>query len=257
MNLRMILKGSVCVAAATAATIGAVHCTYAMKDTHLRAAQPAAVIQTQTEYAAVSTETDIDLPKPTTTQPTTTQPTTTQPTTTQPTTTQLPTTQTPATQTNPGYPEDGQTERTQEDTPDDLVCQKIRVYRAYEPQDNPRSCILNSRSALEDALARIIQNDNSGAWAQNLTDAAAVYTPQWFESHRLVMIELQASSGSYRYELCGMRLTDNKLRIEMERIAPHILTCDVAHWVFLVPVQDMALHPDTQIDLVFKYKLLE
>ncbi len=75
-------------------------------------------------------------------------------------------------------------------------------------------------------------------------DACDVYTPEWFESHKLALVILTEGSGSIKhkitsvtirnYDLESFNKEDYTLQINVQRFSPEVQTCDMATWHIMI-----------------------
>ena len=79
--------------------------------------------------------------------------------------------------------------------------------------------------------------DHSG-W----TEACGKYDEAYFEEHILVMVLVEAGSGSVRYQVINAVLDGDELIVDIDVQAPEVGTCDMAEWHILI-------EPATDVDV--------
>ncbi len=178
-----------------------------------RAADIAQTVLTETEQTVSETQTETQTVTATTTQPPVT-------------TTQPPVTMTPHTSLtlpDPQPPEVGSAAFT---------ARRVRVNREYDQKFETTAVAVESRAQLRDAVAAV---------RNVLPDDIAAYTDAWFTTHRLIVITLQESSGSVRHDVRSVAYTTDGVQVTVKRSVPDVQTCDVAHWLLFIELDDTRL----------------
>ncbi|MBQ4333406.1 MAG: hypothetical protein IJC33_06490 [Clostridia bacterium] len=93
-----------------------------------------------------------------------------------------------------------------------------------------------------------------------LSFEAAIAKAQWdregfFNEHSLLMIYVPANSGSFRFGVQKVTVTDNSICVVAEqKNDPEIFTEDMAGWMILMEVEDEEIGKYTSFDAVLKPK---
>lgn len=176
----------------------------------------------------------------------------TAPTTAQPPVTTTPerTTQPPETTTQRSSDTDNDFERQPPESGSaPFTAKYIRIYRSYEDYFTPTAVVAENREQLDDAL-RSAANENQTDVVP--PDDVAAYTDEWFCTHRLIVITLQESSGSYRHNVRKVTYTDDGAAIKISRSHPSVCTCDIAHWILFIELPDTRMHGGDPVELMLK-----
>lgn len=168
------------------------------------------------------------------------QPSQTPPTAAAPEPTQLPLTTTQPSQT--------QAQPTEGAIP--FTAEAIRTYGYSDiAAGYPETKVFASREALDDYLQEFLRTVHTPTLPQDIADAAAKYTAQWFADNRLILVIAQENSGSIRHTVRQVRRTPSGVTIEIDRTCPQIRTMDMAEWHIFIEIADTSVTPDTNIDL--------
>ena len=85
----------------------------------------------------------------------------------------------------------------------------------------------------------------------------ALTKAQWdresfFEEHSLLVVYVPSNSGSLRFGVHGVKITDRSLCVSVEqKNAPEIFTDDMAGWFILVEVEDEEIQNCNSFDAIF------
>ena len=109
----------------------------------------------------------------------------------------------------------------------------------------PRGSVIADRAALE-ALLMPSSEDNTynQTLPESLQEVLTRYDETWFRSHRLLLLEIRAGSGSYRHVVDRVERTADGAHVEFHRQCPQVCTCDVADWFLFIGVDDTTLRTD-------------
>lgn len=134
----------------------------------------------------------------------------------------------------------------------DFEAQYIRttlLTSAY-PQAFPKTEIFSSRAALDtyitdhDELYRLSASYDHTDTSPSFVDAAAKYTAEWFDTHKLLVVVFEEGSGSISHEVS--HLSEDAVRIK--RFIPEVCTADIAIWHILVECdQDADISDDFDV----------
>ncbi|TYQ14546.1 UNVERIFIED_CONTAM: dockerin type I repeat protein [Acetivibrio alkalicellulosi] len=75
------------------------------------------------------------------------------------------------------------------------------------------------------------------------------YTDEYLENKGLVFISLEEHSGSIRHEFKSVNFDNGVCTITINKHIPKVLTGDVAHWVFLIPVDKNEIASTEKIEI--------
>ena len=112
----------------------------------------------------------------------------------------------------------------------------------------PQKKLITSRSELDSYIAEYWENVKN-RWSGSYDDdefikAAAKYDDNWFSSHKLMLVVLETSSGSHRYNVTQV----SGIGVTIERKLPQVGTCDMAEWHILIEVdKDVYVNSDFMI----------
>ncbi len=169
--------------------------------------------------------------------------------------TEAPTQETPATEAP--TPEEPSTEMpaepaapTEPEPSDGLLpftAEYLRTDSYAEGAKFPRSRLVNSRAELLAFYAEFRNLGGSPASmavrpaaltplsaAGSFETATAHYDDAFFETHSLLVVQLEEGSGSNRHEVTGVTREDGRYRVEIKRLVPEVGTCDMAEWHILI-----------------------
>ncbi len=90
----------------------------------------------------------------------------------------------------------------------------------------PQGQVVCSRTKLEDALAGETLCDGG--------EAITVYDDGYFEEHELVLVLMEAGSGSVSHQVMDVLTSSSGVTVTVHRMAPEICTADMAAWLMLV-----------------------
>ncbi len=83
-------------------------------------------------------------------------------------------------------------------------------------------------------------------------DVTAKYDEKFFSDNSLMLVYVEASSGSDRYGVNSVYCTDGKFCIRVECInSPDLGTCDMAGWFITVAVSDSVIEDCNEFDAFF------
>ena len=116
----------------------------------------------------------------------------------------------------------------------------------------PRGTVITSADELDAFIA-----DNEDAygfrqWVEENPDCVqpyvkvfARYDDAWFATHQLVVLEVEATSGSYRHTVKRVtRTPEGEVAAEVERSRPAgAMTCDMAYWFFFAEMETKDFRP--------------
>lgn len=66
------------------------------------------------------------------------------------------------------------------------------------------------------------------------------YNYSFFEENDLIIILLSAGSGSLRFEVREVNITDSELEVRIKHNNPQLGTCDMASWLMFVEVDNVS-----------------
>ena len=90
--------------------------------------------------------------------------------------------------------------------------------------------------------AEALQNSVIGEEPKiSFADAAAKYTKEWFDTHKLLVVCLEEGSGSVRHEVTAV----SKDTVCINRLNTHVGTCDMAYWHILIELDKSAAISDS------------
>lgn len=149
----------------------------------------------------------------------------------------------PAAAQQPGKADDEES-RTENETGALSYPFTVNAFRTGSCRDShsfPRGTVADSTAALDAFFA-----NNADAYAfgsvrradaqsEPIREAAASYDNAWFKTHRLLLVEIEASSGSYRHTMQSVeRAPDGAVTVRYTRTEPQVFTCDMAYWIFCI-----------------------
>lgn len=212
-----------------------------------RQTAPAETTQAEPSLTAAD-NTDIALPE--TTQEAVETPLSTEAeTTTTPPTTQPPasttTTQPPSTTT--AFIDESKLNQPPEDGSVPFSAKFVRISRRYEDGFSQAATVADNRDSLNDLLSA--GNAYSG---KTLPEETEAYTDEWFETHRLIVIALQESTGSARHNVRSVTYTESGAVVKLKRLCPNVTTCDIAHWLIFIELPDTSLHGSDPVELIWE-----
>ena len=106
--------------------------------------------------------------------------------------------------------------------------QYIRTDAAFDTSDAyPNTKLITSRSELDEHLAGLTWYD---------TDAIQKYTEEWFRTNKLLLVQLEESSGSISHAVTEMTADT----VKINRFLPEVCTCDMAYWDILIELDQAA-----------------
>ena len=80
-------------------------------------------------------------------------------------------------------------------------------------------------------------------------EATAKYDEAFFEENSILLVYVTASSGSYRYQIVDIEITEGSLIVQAKKTnSPQIGTCDMAGWFLTVAIPDEKLADITVFD---------
>ena len=82
----------------------------------------------------------------------------------------------------------------------------------------------------------------------NFKDAIQNYDEEFFANNNLVIVLLNATSGSKRHKLTNCELEDGTLNLEIKIVSPEYCTDDMASWHVLVQVEKAPIN-DVKVDI--------
>ena len=88
-------------------------------------------------------------------------------------------------------------------------------------------------------------NDNS------LEKSFAKYDEKFFNENLLLLVSLQATSGSTKYEYIGYNIVDNCLQLEIKPIIAPIETSDMADWIGIIEVKKDSFNNSLTLDAIY------
>ena len=108
----------------------------------------------------------------------------------------------------------------------------------------PRQKVIASRKELESYCGSV----SAGLWNPGVLDGILkTYTEEWFESNTLVALGVEATSGSIRYEVTGVKLADGGVEIGLKAKIPEIGTDDMAGWEIFVGLSGVKLESGAEV----------
>ncbi|MBQ8921345.1 MAG: hypothetical protein IJ060_04180 [Oscillospiraceae bacterium] len=127
------------------------------------------------------------------------------------------------------------------DTPSEpypFSAQYIRTNGYHSGVRYPQVCIIRSREELDDYISRnesLYDFEGYGSigeadYTPGFRDILTNYTDDWFETHQLVLVLLEETSGSVRHEVTA--LTQHSVTVK--RLVPEIGTEDMAEWHLVI-----------------------
>ena len=83
----------------------------------------------------------------------------------------------------------------------------------------------------------------------SFNDATAKYNKQFFAENTLMLVYVEAGSGSYRYGVDSVSCADDSFYIHIKQTNhPEVGTCDMAGWFITVAVPDSIIENCTAFD---------
>lgn len=76
-------------------------------------------------------------------------------------------------------------------------------------------------------------------------DAVKGYDAAWFRTHQLILVLVEAGSGSIRYDVTDVSL-DSEPSVEIAVLVPYVMTDDMAEWHILIEIEK-TLDPSAEI----------
>ncbi len=102
----------------------------------------------------------------------------------------------------------------------------------------PHTALITSREGLSEYTAdhKLLSDNPYGR-----------YDDAYFAEHDLLLLVLEASSGSIRHQVLAVRQVEAQWVIDLQTIVPEVCTTDMAQWHILVEVPRGVIRPEDQI----------
>ncbi len=83
----------------------------------------------------------------------------------------------------------------------------------------------------------------------SFNDTCAKYDAEFFNENTLILIYVEAESGSFRFGVDDISCNEHLFCVHVKQInAPEDVTCDMAGWFITIAVPDAAITDDTEFD---------
>jgi len=99
----------------------------------------------------------------------------------------------------------------------------------------PSGVLISSKKALQDYYK---ENRRYYAMAGDFKKTIDSFGKAFFKTKQLVVLRLEAGSGSDRYRVIDMDYSNKNYQVRVEKITAEIGTCDMAQWHILVPLPE-------------------
>ncbi len=96
-----------------------------------------------------------------------------------------------------------------------------------------------------------------GSYNEALSFNEALAQAQWdrevfFKEHSLLVVYVPANSGSLRFGVHHIEVTDSRVCVYVEQTnEPEVVTDDMAGWLVLVEIEDQEIHNCNSFDAIF------
>ena len=127
----------------------------------------------------------------------------------------------------------------------------IPVYNSNAQLGEPNTKAVETRDELKNLLSSPNAEGRTISFRNTETNYIANYTDEWFETHRLIVIEMQVGSGSYRYNVRRVEYTDSGATVKVKLLCPNVCTCDIAHWLIFIELPDTRLRSGDPVEFVW------
>lgn len=91
-------------------------------------------------------------------------------------------------------------------------------------------------AAFTDAASSYFELSHAYGVYPAFSETVTQYDAAFFEENRLAVLYIEATSGSVRYEVSGIRQGNDTATILLKCSAPAAGTCDMAYWLACVPI---------------------
>lgn len=134
--------------------------------------------------------------------------------------------------------------QTEEVAPDDAAFRAAFCHRINGSSLNSREpLVFTDYDTLQAAIKEPSELD-FGAHSEPLTSILPRYDGGYFADHGLIVIPIEASSGSYWFNVTDVTMNNNGVTVCIDKFSPEVVTCDMAYWYVFVnvskPVADAA-----------------
>ncbi|MDQ2085597.1 dockerin type I repeat-containing protein [Herbivorax sp. ANBcel31] len=102
--------------------------------------------------------------------------------------------------------------------------------------------VIHSNAYLEEVLGEYLMNSD-------IEEALEKYTDEYLEDNGLIFVSLEERSGSISHELEDVQFNNGTCTLTINKYIPEILTDDMAHWVFLIPVDKSQIDNTEKIEI--------
>ena len=130
--------------------------------------------------------------------------------------------------------------QTEEIAPDDAAFPTAFYHRINGSSlDNREPIVFTDYDTLQAAIKEPSEL-NYGVNSEPLTRILPRYDGGYFEDHGLIVIPIEASSGSYWYRVTDVTTDENGVTVAIDKFSPEVVTCDMAYWYIFVNVSKPA-----------------
>lgn len=132
--------------------------------------------------------------------------------------------------------------------PLDFRAQSIRTDGYSSGMTYPMAVVIRSAQELQDYC-----DTNQGRWQlEGLLEAAKAYDDAYFRDRVLILVVLEANSGSVRYTVTDLLPAKDRLTVRIQVDAPEYGTSDMAQWHILIePPVGLKVPDADSVDVVF------
>ena len=134
--------------------------------------------------------------------------------------------------------------QTEEIAPDDAAFRAAFYHRINGSSLSSREPIVFTDYDTLQAAIKDPSDRDFGVNSEPLTSILPRYDGGYFENHALIVVPIEASSGSYWFNVTDVTMNDNGVTVCIDKFSPEVVTCDMAYWYVFVnvskPVADAA-----------------
>ena len=124
----------------------------------------------------------------------------------------------------------------------------IRTDSTNAGTEYPQYSIIRSRGELDDYIAKYKEWYDLGSADStdaNFMTVTGQYTDEWFETHQLILVLLEESSGSVTHQVTELTESD----VTIQRIVPEVGTADMAEWHIVIEADKDCVFMDPDFDV--------
>ncbi len=107
-------------------------------------------------------------------------------------------------------------------------------------------CVISDPDTLAEWLSM-----HAGQSFKPLTEIYVSYDTSFFMDHTLLIVPVEASSGSMRFSVEEVQREGSNVTVVIRREMPEVGTCDMAAWLLLISVPQGAVHSTDSIQIAY------